>query len=118
LPKRLDLAYMFAVTSKLRIAKWLSVALLFAQLGAITHGYSHSLHSPTPHEQSGTRVDLCAQCAAFGSVLSPAGTSHTAALAANSVDCGPAPDHIRRAFGACPRHYFQSQGPPSAPKRV
>jgi hypothetical protein len=61
---------------ELRVAVITAVALLFAQLGAMTHAYSHTADiTPASAHQSipGTH-DYCSDCLSFAPLLSVAGT--------------------------------------------
>jgi hypothetical protein len=61
---------------KLRVAVITAIALMFAQLGAMTHAYSHTADiTPSSAHQSvpGTH-DFCSDCLSFAPLLAVAGT--------------------------------------------
>ena len=61
---------------ELRVAVITAVTLLFAQLGAMTHSYSHStdITPPSVHKSMPGTRDLCGGCLSFAPLLSLAGT--------------------------------------------
>lgn len=60
----------------LRIAVITAVALLFAQLGAMTHAYSHrgAADAPSAHQSTGGGHEICGDCLNYAPLLSAAGT--------------------------------------------
>ena len=60
---------------ELRIAVLAALALLFAQLGAMSHAYSHNaVESPTStHRDGATNHELCNDCLAYAPLLCAAG---------------------------------------------
>jgi hypothetical protein len=60
---------------ELRIAILATLALLLAQVGAMSHAYSHdaAVGYPATH-QSANAHDLCNDCLAYAPLLAPAGT--------------------------------------------
>jgi hypothetical protein len=61
---------------KFRIAVIAAAALLIAQLGAMTHAYSHTrdLAPASSHQTNTGNHDFCGDCLNFAPVLSAAGT--------------------------------------------
>jgi hypothetical protein len=60
---------------ELRVAAIAAVALLFAQLGAMSHAYSHDAAVGSVSHQSGANShDPCNECLAYAPLLSAAGT--------------------------------------------
>jgi hypothetical protein len=59
---------------ELRIAVLAALALLIAQLGAMSHAYSHDIAvgSPSTHQTAATH-DLCNDCLAYAPLLAVAG---------------------------------------------
>jgi hypothetical protein len=92
----------------------LAFALLFAQAGALVHGYSHS-HASAPSAVPGapaTAGQACPDCLSFAVVLAAAGgRSHplTAARGSVGVPAAPATAHLA---ALSPRHAFLSRAPP------
>jgi hypothetical protein len=60
---------------ELRIALLAALALLIAQLGAMSHAYAHdaAVGSPATHQTAATH-DLCNDCLAYAPLLAAAGT--------------------------------------------
>jgi hypothetical protein len=60
---------------ELRIAVITAVALLIAQLGAMTHAYSHdsTLGSASTYQSGLVSHDFCGDCVAYAPLLSAAG---------------------------------------------
>jgi hypothetical protein len=60
---------------ELRLAVMAAVALLFAQLGAMSHAYSHdaAIGSPTTHQTGASSHDPCNDCLAYAPLLAAAG---------------------------------------------
>ncbi len=94
----------------------LGFALLFAQAGALVHGYSHS-HLSAPSALPGapaTAGQACPDCLSFAVVLAAAGhRSHPFAAARGSIGApqAPAAPHL---VGLSPRHAFLSRAPPAS----
>ncbi len=65
---------------ELRIAVMAAVALLIAQLGAMSHAYSHdaAVGSPSTHQTGANSHDLCKDCLAYAPLL--AGAAAASAL--------------------------------------
>lgn len=62
---------------ELRIAVLAAMALLFAQLGAMSHAYSHdaAVGAPSSHDGTGAVThDPCNECVAYAPLLCAAGT--------------------------------------------
>jgi hypothetical protein len=97
---------------KISLRVFLSLALLFAQFGAIAHAYTHSRYSPgqigVPADQaqlcsqcqSGAPLLAAADCASFDFELCPAQCEATVQSKAVSL------------IDASARHSFQSRAPP------
>jgi hypothetical protein len=61
---------------ELRLAVMAVVALLIAQLGAMSHAYSHDAEGPpSTHLSGASSHDLCKDCLAYSPLLSAAGTT-------------------------------------------
>jgi len=91
-----------------RLGVLLALALVFAQGGAVVHGYTH-LSAPSVPARSG---QLCGDCLLFAPLLSAAGgTSHTFVLA--RVPMGP-PYHppVAPCVGQSIQHAFRARAPP------
>jgi hypothetical protein len=87
----------------------LTLALVFAQTGAVVHGYSH-LSAPSPPAGSG---QLCGDCLLFSPLLSAAGgTNHSVVLA--RVQTGPLyRPPVAPLIGQSLQHAFLARAPPS-----
>jgi hypothetical protein len=61
---------------QLRVALVTAVALLFAQIGAMTHAYSHTadITPASAHQSLPGAHDVCGDCLSFAPLLSAAGT--------------------------------------------
>jgi hypothetical protein len=61
---------------ELRIAVMAAVALLIAQLGAMSHAYSHDAAAgdPATHQTGASSHDPCSECLAYAPLLASAGT--------------------------------------------
>jgi hypothetical protein len=64
---------------ELRLAVMAVVALLFAQLGAMSHAYSHdaALESASTHQSGASTHDPCKDCLAYAPLLAAAGATGT-----------------------------------------
>ena len=89
----------------------LAFALVFAQLGAINHAYSH-LSSTDPQGIAAKTSHPCPDCQSFSPMLAGAGAAsntltllHLAAETAQQTLVAPQ-------VAAAPRHNFQSRAPP------
>jgi hypothetical protein len=61
---------------ELRLAVMAALALLIAQLGAMSHAYSHdaAIDAPTTHQSAANSHDSCNDCLAYAPLLAAAGT--------------------------------------------
>jgi len=86
----------------------LALALVFAQTGAVVHGYSH-LSAPSAPARSG---EFCGNCLLFAPLLSAAGgTSHSFVLA--RVQPGPVyHPPVAPRVGQSFQHAFRARAPP------
>jgi hypothetical protein len=66
----------FLLRSEFRLAVIAAAALLIAQLGAMSHAYSHdaAIGSPTTHPTGASSHDPCDECLAYSPLLASAGT--------------------------------------------
>jgi hypothetical protein len=103
---------------ELRVAVITAIALLIAQLGAMTHAYSHTsdITPASTHQSTPGTHDFCSDCLSFAPVLSAAGTP--AALpfiepqscsAGVHAECRSLVDHH-------PHLAFRSRAPPLTPR--
>jgi hypothetical protein len=65
---------------QLRLAVVAMAALLFAQLGAMSHAYSHDAARSASHRTAVNSHDLCNDCLAYAPLLSAAGAPGTLPL--------------------------------------
>ena len=97
-----------------RVAVVAAVALLFAQIGAMTHAYAHLRGSdqPSVHSSLGAGHEICGDCLNYAPLLSAAGSPASVAL-----HLPPAPTtvvevrHVSRAANR-PLISFRSRAPP------
>ena len=62
---------------ELRVAILAAVALLIAQLGAVSHAYSHAAAGfPSTHLTGANSHDFCNDCVAYAPLLAPGGTGN------------------------------------------
>lgn len=100
----------------LRIALIAALALLLAQLGAMTHAYSHvpSLTQASYAPQQPASHELCAECLNFAPLLSAAGAPAVIPFIA-PPSSAPAPVAPRASLNdQKPRLAFRSRAPPAA----
>jgi hypothetical protein len=99
----------------LRIAAIAAVALLLAQLGAMTHAYSHDAVAggTQTHQQQPGNHEVCADCLNFAPLLSAAGAP--AALPFIEPQSAVlAPDaELRSLLDQSPYLAFRSRAPPA-----
>jgi len=100
-----------------RVALIAALALIFAQLGAMTHAYSHGLEqAPAASQQANQTIhDFCKDCLNFAPLLSAAGAPAALPFAVPQA-CSLAP----QAQIACLvelkfRLAFRPRAPPSTP---
>jgi hypothetical protein len=68
-----------------------ALALIFAQLGAMTHAYSHTPEKPPLSSQTNLGIhDFCKDCLNFAPLLSAAGAPASLPFALPQA-CSPAP---------------------------
>lgn len=58
---------------ELRIAAFAALALLLAQLGAMTHAYSHGVVDAASHQTGASSHDLCKDCLGYAPLLAATG---------------------------------------------
>ena len=96
-----------------RSALLLAFALTLAQAGALAHGYTHWQTAGGGPDRAAPHSSLCGDCATFGAVLVPGGSS-TATL---TLPLAAPAENLNESFPALAssvqRHHFQAQGPPS-----
>jgi hypothetical protein len=87
-------------------------ALLFAQLGAMSHAYSHDATRSSTHQIAANSHDLCNDCLAYAPLLSAAGTP-TALPLIQPPGRGPATSAtVRSLVELGPIPAFRSRAPP------
>lgn len=105
--------------SQRRIAIITAIALMFAQLGAMAHAYTHvpgmhvpSMRSASVHQSTPDNHDYCSDCLAYSPLLSVAGTPTALPFVAPQgcslalhVVCSSLVDHH-------PHLAFRSRAPP------
>jgi hypothetical protein len=94
---------------KLSLQIILSLALLFAQLGAVAHAYSHS--NPDQIGQS-HQTQLCGQCQSGTPLLAAAGCPAQLFTLHAPDTCAVSSASSVSLIEAGPRHSFQSRAPP------
>jgi hypothetical protein len=97
----------------LRSALLLAFALTLAQIGAMTHGYTHWQSGSGNPDRAALHSTLCGECASFGAVLLPGGSPGAAVTLPVMAQTGTFTDPSLGGAFIAPRHHFQSQGPPS-----
>lgn len=103
----------------LRIAVITAVALLFAQLGAMTHAYSHPAGAvqTSVHQPGSSGHDFCGDCLNFAPLLAAAGTPD-ALPEIQPQGTTNAVHHERRSqIDLLPTPSFRSRAPPLTPMR-
>jgi hypothetical protein len=97
---------------QLRLAILAMAALLFAQLGAMSHAYSHDAARTAAHSTAANSHELCNDCLAYAPLLSAAGTS-TALPLVEPQGRGPATSAtVRSLVELGPIPAFRSRAPP------
>ncbi len=101
----------------LRIAVITTLALLLAQLGALTHAYSHVPQAAraAAHQPISNTHDACSDCLNFAPLLAPGGASDELPFAGPTGHPGLAP--CAEESSAPGRHAcfaFRSRAPPVA----
>jgi hypothetical protein len=100
-----------------RLALIAALALVIAQLGAMTHAYSHTLEkAPVSSQQSNQGIhDFCKDCLNFAPLLSAAGASAALPFAIPQA-CSLAPQaQITRLVDLKFLLAFRSRAPPATP---
>ena len=102
---------------ELRLAVLAVVALVIAQMGAMTHAYSHdsAVGSPSLHSSGAVGHNPCGDCLAFAPLLSAAGTSASLPFlepAARAAVAAALPDSL---VDGLPFLAFRSRAPPYTP---
>jgi hypothetical protein len=98
---------------KLRLALLLAAALLFAQLGAQAHAYSHIRTGSHVAGQLDFHTSQCFDCLSFAPLLAGAGTpGPLPGLAVHGVPAAPDAD-VTTSVIVAPAHAFRSRAPPS-----
>jgi hypothetical protein len=91
----------------------LTIALVFAQIGALAHAYSHLKSNAGNPDRAALHTSLCGDCANFGAVLMPAGASAACVLLPIRPVCVCVDPQSTALASNATRHYFQAQGPPT-----
>ncbi len=95
-----------------KIGVLLAFALVFAQLGAITHAYAHLRAGADPQGIAAKTSHSCPDCQSFSPLLAGAGTaSHTLSLLQQQTVTAP-PTLLAPIVARTPQHSFQSRAPP------
>ncbi len=95
-----------------KIGLLLAFALVFAQLGAITHAYTHLRLGADPQGIAAKTSHSCPECQSFSPLLAGAGTaSSTLNLLQLRAEAAPQALYAPLVTEA-PRHTFQSRAPP------
>ncbi len=99
------------------MAAFAAIALLLAQLGALSHTYSHDRSAA--HQSGATlRSGLCDDCLAYAPVLSGTGTQG-ALPCLEALRPGHGPEAAARSGVDLPRNLaFRSRAPPTIPASV
>jgi len=100
-------------TPRLSVRLLLVVAMLFAQLGAQDHVYSHILSALNPDAAMGATTQVCADCLAFGPLLSAA---HSSAKSWDFRVCAASAPIAVSAWSllnSLPLFAFRSRAPPA-----
>jgi hypothetical protein len=109
-----------------RIAALAVMALLFAQLGALTHAYAHDIEpwaaagspvaSPAAHPAGATGHDPCNECLSYAPLLCAAGTPTPLPVIdpqGHGPSARPTSDSLVRID---PALAFRARAPPTAPQ--
>jgi len=100
-------------TANLRLALFMALALLFAQLGAQAHAYSHLRADSHASDQLYDHGSVCADCLAFAPLLATAGgNGHVPVAAPAGVVAAPSAA-IPTLAARTPTPAFRSRAPPS-----
>ena len=95
-----------------KIGLLLAFALVVAQLGAITHAYTHMRLGADPQGIAAKTSHSCPDCQSFSPLLAGAGTSSNT-LTLLHLQAETAPQALLAPLVAeAPRHSFQSRAPP------
>jgi hypothetical protein len=99
---------------QLRVAVITAVALLFAQLGAMTHAYSHTadITRASPHQSIPGTHDFCSDCLSFAPLLSVAGTPAALPFVEPQGRSPSIHAHLRSLVDRHPHLAFRSRAPP------
>ncbi len=95
----------------------MAVALFFAQIGAMAHGYSHDARGSdaATHRSTPASHDFCGDCLSFAPLLAAAGAVSPLAFAV-PLGAALAPLAVRRVeVDRPPRLAFRSRAPPATP---
>jgi hypothetical protein len=99
---------------KFRIAVIAAAALLIAQLGAMTHAYSHmrDVAPVSSHQSNSLNHDFCGDCLSFAPVLSAAGTPTALPFVEPQGRCVGVHVECRSLIDRTPVLAFRSRAPP------
>ena len=90
----------------------LAFALVFAQLGAISHAYSHLRSGADPQGVAAKTSHTCPDCQSFSPVLAGAGAA-SSALTLLHLQAETAHQNLLAPLVAhSPQHAFRSRAPP------
>ncbi|MGH8140425.1 MAG: hypothetical protein ACREVV_19800 [Steroidobacteraceae bacterium] len=95
-----------------RLGMLLALALVFAQTGAVMHGYSHLKVSGKSSGTPATSSQSCPDCLSFAPLLAAAGgTSHSLTVARAQIETTYR-TLVAPLVGQSPQHAFLSRAPP------
>lgn len=95
-----------------KIGVLLAFALVFAQLGAITHAYAHLRAGADPQGIAAKASHGCPDCQSFSPMLAGAGTPANALALLQAQAASAPPTLLAPIEMRAPRHSFQSRAPP------
>ena len=99
-------------TTQLTIRLVLSLALLIAQAGALTHFYSHVVPGQDPTGLAGGQSQGCGECLSFAPVAGGGAASEYILFLSAPIAEWLAPVQLDSSIVAVSHHAFRSRAPP------
>jgi hypothetical protein len=99
---------------QLRVALITGVALMFAQLGAMNHAYSHTadITPPSAHQSIPGTHDFCSDCLSFAPLLAGAGAPAALPFIEPQGGVAGIHAHLSSLVDRHPHLAFRSRAPP------
>jgi hypothetical protein len=91
---------------------WLAAVLIFAQVGAVAHGYAHFGAAGHLSGAPAAAKQLCPDCLSFEAVRAVAGGATHAPQFATAVVDAVYRTIVAPVIGFSPQHAFRSRAPP------